>query len=53
MNDRYDGKYYASTETGKNKIKETCNKKYGCNWVWQAKEIKEKRKNSMLERHGV
>lgn len=53
MNDRYDGKYYASTETGKNKIKETCNKKYGCNWVWQAKEIKEKRKNSMLERYGV
>lgn len=27
--------------------------KYNCEYYWQAKEIKEKRKESMLKRYGV
>ena len=35
-----------------NKNKETCNKKYGCDYSWQAKEVKEKIKETQEKLYG-
>ena len=45
MNEKYNGGYYAGTIECQNRMKETCKEKYGCEYVWQSDEIKEKRKN--------
>ena len=42
-----------NSSSEKNKIKETCLKKYGVEYAFQAEEIKDKIKQSCLEKYGV
>lgn len=53
MNEKYNGKYYSSTEEYREKRKADCMLKYNCEYYWQAEEIKEKRSTTMIERYGV
>ena len=52
MNDKYDGKYYSSTDEFNEKRKQTCLEKYGSEFYYQSDDFKIKAKNTLLNKYG-